>query len=177
MGSRRKSASREAPTPQVRAITTPLRAPAPESPRAQLARFIARFTPAIATLARGAIAEMTRRLPGAIVFVYDNYQALVVGFGPTERPSDAIFSVVIFPRKVALCFLQGARIPDPKKRLRGSGNVVRSILIEDRQTLAEPAVVELIRVALACAKVPLDPRAKGRLWIKSVSKKQRPRRP
>jgi len=176
MGSRKKSTSRLTPTPRP-AITLPLRGPAPESPRAQLARFIARFTPEIASLARGAIAEMTRRLPGAIVFVYDNYQALVVGFGPTERPSDAIFSVVIFPKKVALCFLQGARIPDPKKRLRGSGNVVRSVLIEDRQTLAEPEVVELIGVALACAKVPLDPRAKGRLWIKSISKKQRPRRP
>jgi len=41
--------------------------------------------------------------------VYDNYNALVIGFGPNDRPSLAIFSIVLFPRWVTLCFLQGGR--------------------------------------------------------------------
>jgi hypothetical protein len=30
-------------------------------------------------------------LPGAIELVYDNYNALAIGFGPSEKSSDAIF--------------------------------------------------------------------------------------
>jgi len=38
--------------------------------------------------------------------VYDNYNFLVIGFSPTERPSEAIFSIAMSPRRVSLCFLQ-----------------------------------------------------------------------
>jgi hypothetical protein len=50
-------------------------------------------------------------LAGAIAMVYDNYNRLVVGFCPNERPSDAIFSLVLYPRRVGFCFLQGAVFP------------------------------------------------------------------
>ena len=79
-------------------------------------------------LARAALVKMRKRLPNAIEFVYDNYNALVFGFGPNERPSDAIFSIaMISPQARALCFLQGAKLPDSHKRLKGSGNVVRNV--------------------------------------------------
>ena len=67
------------------------------SPQYQLDGFIDRFTPEIAGLARKAIAKMRKRLPGAIQMVYDNYNALVVGFCPSDRPSDGIFSIAIYP--------------------------------------------------------------------------------
>jgi len=57
--------------------------------------------------------------------VYDNYNALVIGFGPTERPSEAILSIVLYPRDVSLGFLQGAKLADPKKLLQGRGNQVQ----------------------------------------------------
>src|SRR3569832_1678157 len=112
--------------------------------------------------------------------VYDNYNALVCGFCPTERPSEAILSLAIFPRYVSLCFLQGARLPraaDPGRRLQGAGSVVRHVRLADASTLDEPEVRALIDAALAYAAVPLDPRGPYRLVIKSVSPKQRPRRP
>ena len=34
-------------------------------------------------------------LPGAIELVYNNYNALAIGFGPTERASDVIFSIAV----------------------------------------------------------------------------------
>jgi hypothetical protein len=48
---------------------------------------------------------MRKLVPGAIEMVYDNYNWLVIGFGPPERPSEAIFSIVLPPGKVTLCFL------------------------------------------------------------------------
>ena len=90
------------------------------TPDAQLRGFIARFSPPIAKRARAVLAKIRARLPGAMEFVYDNYYALVVGFGPTGRPSEAPFSIVIYPRWVTLCFLDGADLPDPGGLLRGS---------------------------------------------------------
>src|ERR1700683_3259179 len=131
----------------------------------------------MASSARHALVKMRKRLPRAIEMVYDNYNALVIGFAPNERPSDAIVSIAIFPRKIALCFLQGAKLPDPDKRLRGSGNVVRNVRVDDISVLDDPQVVTLMDEALHRAKVRMDPRQKRKLIIRSISAKQRPRRP
>jgi len=93
----------------------------------QLDSFLAKYDPEVATFARRALAKMRRIVPGAVEMVYDNFNWLVIGFSPTERPSEAIFSLVLPPGRVTLCFLQGAGLPDPAKRLQGSGNVVRNI--------------------------------------------------
>ena len=50
------------------------------SANAELKRFIAKFTPDIARLANAALVKMRKRLPGAVRLVYDNYNALGVGF-------------------------------------------------------------------------------------------------
>src|SRR5580704_14521591 len=93
----------------------------------QLARFIDKYTLEIASLARTILAKMRKRYPTAIELVYDNYNALAIGFGPTERPSEAIFSIALYPKWVSLFFLQGAVLPDPEKKLQGSGNVAKHI--------------------------------------------------
>jgi hypothetical protein len=147
------------------------------SPEQELARFIAKFTPEIAALARAIRARMRRLYPTALELVYDNYNALAIGFGPTERPSEAIFSIAVFPRWVSLFFLQAKGLPDPEKTLRGNGRVARHIVLPSTATLDEPAVRTLMQEAAARAVVPLDPHGKHRLIVKSVSAKQRPRRP
>jgi hypothetical protein len=143
----------------------------------QLAAFIAKFAPEVAKLIRDARRKMRAHLPTALELVYDNYNFFVIGYGPTERASEAIFSLAAQAKGVSLCFLQGAGLPDPKGLLKGSGNVVRSIRLENAATLDRSDVRALMKVAVARAKAPFDPRGKHRLIIKSVSAKQRPRRP
>jgi len=109
--------------------------------------------------------------------VYDNYNGLVIGFGPNERASLAIFSIVLFPRWVILYFLQGATLPDPQRRLQGDGKVGRHIRLEDFSVLDEPYVQSLMNLALNRAKVPLDHKNRRQFIIKSISAKQRPRKP
>jgi hypothetical protein len=48
--------------------------------------------------------KMRAKLSGAVQLVYDNYNALANGFGPSERVSEAISSVVLHPRRVTLVF-------------------------------------------------------------------------
>jgi hypothetical protein len=160
---------------------TPSKDPAPPPPAKQLASFIEKFTPEIAALATAVLAKMRKRYPTALELVYDNYNALAIGFGPTERASEAIFSIAVFPRWISLFFLQAQNaataLPDPEKRLQGSGNVVKHIRLDSAATLDEPAIRTLMQEAEARAIVPLDPRNKYRLIIKSISAKQRPRRP
>ena len=149
----------------------------PNSPKSQLAGFIAQYTPAVGTLAKAALARMRAQLPGAVELVYDNYNALAIGFGPTERASDAIFSIALYPRWVSLFFLQGAKLSDPRKLLKGQGTRVRYIRLESAADLEKPAVRKLMEQALKRAAKPLDGTATSRLIIKSISAKQRQRRP
>jgi hypothetical protein len=145
---------------------------------AQLDTFLDKFTPDIAAQARTALRKMRARLPGAIELVYDNYNALAIGFAPTERTSEAIFSIALFPRWVSLFFLQnGARLRDPEGLLAGSGKQARHIKLKDPALLDSPALQDLIAQALELADKPIDPTQPRRLVIKSISAKQRPRRP
>ena len=143
----------------------------------QLASFIAKFTPEVAALARSILAAMRARYPTAIKLVYDNYNALAIGFGPSEKTSQAIFSVAVFPRWVSLFFLQGKQLPDPEGILQGSGNVARHIRLPSAGRLDELSVKNLMQEATARAAVPFSAHGAPRLIIKSISAKQRPRRP
>ena len=147
------------------------------TPKQQLEKFLSKFSPEVAASARRALSIVRKRVPGAIEIVYDNYNALAIGFGPSERASEAIFSIAVYPRYASLFFLQGAKLPDPAKRLQGSGNVARHIRLESLDVLDDSEIKELMAEALVRAKVPIDPKQRSKMIIKSVSAKQRPRRP
>lgn len=152
--------------------------PSKASSEAQLNAFLAKYTPEIAAEARAALRKMRGLLPGAVELVYDNYNALAVGFSPTEQTGDAIFSIAVYPRWVSLFFLlNGVRLRDPECFLQGSGNRVRHVVLENPATLDDPAVRDLMEQALELSPKAIDRKQERRLIIKSVSAKQRPRRP
>jgi hypothetical protein len=143
----------------------------------QLEAFLAKYLPEIAAQAKAALEKMRKRYPTALELVYDNYNALAIGFGPSERASEAIFSIAIYPKWVSLFFLQAQGLPDPDKLLKGSGKVARHIVLHTQAMLDEPAVKTLMKEAVVRAAVPFARTGPHRLIIKSVSAKQRPRRP
>ena len=147
-----------------------------ETAAKRIAGFLARYDPAIVRTAREARAKLRRRLPGAMELVYDNYNALVFAFAPSERASEAILSIALYPRWVTLFFLHGVDLPDPERRLQGGGKMVRGVVLGSAADLDDPAIRELIAQAVRRAKVPL-PAGRGRTVVRSVSAVQRPRRP
>jgi hypothetical protein len=148
-----------------------------KSPEEQLNRFMSKFTPEIRALAAECLGKMRKRLPGAVELVYDNYNALVIGFGPTDRVSELVFSLALYPRWINLFFLNGVSLPDPKSLLQGGGKIVRSITIKDAALLDNPAVRALMNEALKRSEIPIARKSPRRLIIKSISAKQRSRRP
>jgi hypothetical protein len=145
-------------------------------PQAQLDAFINRYTPEVAAGARRALAFMETRLPTATRLVYDNYNALVIGFGTSDKVGDIILSIALYPRYVTLFFLRGTVLPDPHGLLEGAGVTVRSVRLEPISRIEMPEVGDLIDAAVSNA-APLPPAGDGPLIIKSISAKQRPRRP
>jgi hypothetical protein len=145
------------------------------TPEKQLADFLGRYDPKVAARARAARRSLRALLPDAVELVYDNYNALVIAFGRTERPSGLVLSIALYPRWVTLFFMEGARLGDPRGMLAGSGKHVRGVVLETAGTLETPAVRALICQAWRRAGAPA---AAGRkVVIQSVSAKQRPRRP
>jgi len=157
---------------KTRATAAQSAATAQTQPRA----FIAKFELKHQTLIRAVRRALRKRFPTAFEFAYDNYNFFVLGYGPTERPSDCIVSIAAGADGVGLCFIHGAKLPDPKKFLLGSGNQTRFIRIESVDVLARPEIEALVAAAIALAKTPLPTSGTGKLIIRSVSAKQRPRR-
>lgn len=147
------------------------------TPQAQLDSFIDKFTPEVAALTRALMARAVAQLPGATIPVYDNYNALAIGFGPTDRVKDVVFSLAVMPRWVTLCFTWGVALDDPKELLKGEGKQIRHIRLLTVDAWDAPDVQNLLAQALARAERPIDPAAAGGLVIKSISAKQRARRP
>lgn len=142
----------------------------------QLAGFIDKFTPEMATAIRAARAALRKRLPTANELVYDNYNFFVIGYSSTLRPSDCFAQLVADAHGVRLAFYYGSTLPDPAGILLGGGNQNRFIRLASARELGKPEVEALIRAAIAQGKAPLPATGRGTLVIRSVSAKQRPRR-
>ncbi len=143
---------------------------------AQLKAFIEKFDAKDQRLIRAVRSAVRKRFSTANELVYDNYNFFVIGYSPTERPSDSIVSIAARANGTGLCFLHGASLPDPKKLLLGSGKQTRFIRLESAEQLAHPDVEALIASAIERSKVPLPATGRSRLIIRSISAKQRPRR-
>lgn len=127
-------------------------------------------------MARAALPRLRARFPTAVALVYDNYNALAIGFGPNERTSEAIVSLAVFARGVNLYFIHGAKLADPRGLLQGNGNQGRYVRLERAAQINDPGVEALLREAVKMGKTPLPASGRGYTVIKSISAKQRPRR-
>ena len=143
----------------------------------QLAGFIAKFAPEMQDRIRSCRSKLEAQFPSAVQLVYDNYNFLVISFGPTDRPSDVVLSLAAYAGGINLNFLQrGPDLPDPTSILRGTGGVVRNVRLDLPDDLDRPDVAALIEAAEALASAPISSSECRSVIIKSVSEKQRPRR-
>ena len=133
---------------------------------AQLNKAIARRPAAMVKLTKAVLAKLRPSFPGATELVYDKKNALVIGFGPNDRPSNAINSIAVYSKWINLYFFEGDTLPDPEGLLQGTGSTVRSIRITDAKDLDRPAVKALMKAARGSADPPLNPKAKRRVIIR-----------
>ncbi|MBO9711962.1 hypothetical protein [Sphingomonas sp.] len=147
---------------------------------ARVERFIARFEPGLADRVRAARARLRSRFPGAFELVYDNYNALAIGFASTPKTADVAISLAVYPRRVLLYFYYGASLADPHGPLEGEGRQGRYLCLKDVTQFDDPRVHELLVAAEAHGRSPTPEGAgggAGHVIIKSVAARQRSRRP
>ncbi len=143
----------------------------------RIAAFVDRFTPAVAAQLRDARRRLRARFPRGVEMVFDNYNALVFGFGPTDRSRDSFISIAGYPRWVTLFFLDGAGLDDPAGLLEGAGKQVRGIRLTSPADLDAPAVAALIAQALRPHHDALAAAPPLATVVKMEAARQRPRRP
>jgi hypothetical protein len=133
----------------------------------ELKTFLARFRPDVRATAEAALRSLRAQVPGATEMVYDKANALVIGFAPRARPSEAVLSIALYTKWVNLYFLDGATLPDPSGLLSGTGSRVRMLRLDDVKVLESAAVRKLIAEAVKAADAPFDRRAPKRIVIRS----------
>jgi hypothetical protein len=139
--------------------------------------FIERYTPEVAAATRACRAKLQALFPRGCELVYDNYNALAIGYAPGDKASAVVVSIAAYPRWVTLFFLHGVGLPDPDGLLQGSGSRVRSIRLRTPADLDLAPVRQLIALARQPHEKAFAQAPSLRTIVKSVSARQRPRRP
>ena len=142
----------------------------------QLKFLIEKFDPRNQRLIRSVRTAMRKRLPTANELVYDYGFSLVIAYSPTENGIEGIVSISARAEGLSLYFMNGPKLPDPKKLLIGSAKQVRFIPVESASRLKHPDVEALIAAAIDKAPVPLPSKGSGKLVIKTFGAKKKPAR-
>jgi hypothetical protein len=146
------------------------------TPEAQLRALIAKFDAKDQRFIRSVRTAVRKRLPTANELLYDYRTFFVIGYSPSEHGIESVVSIAARPDGVRLYFLNGPRLPDPKKLLLGTGKQVRFIHVDSASRLKHPDVEVLIGAAIAQAAVPLARKGSGKLVTKTSAVNPRPRR-
>jgi hypothetical protein len=117
--------------------------------------------------------------PKANELIYDNYNALAVGWSLTERQSHTFCSIAIgrSSHNLHVGFYWGSELNDPKGMLMGMGNQYRYILVNNIGDFPAAYIKKLLKDAYAnsLAKVKDQKEIREGLTItKSVLDKKRP---
>ncbi len=146
------------------------------SAEAELRRLIAKFAPAHQRLIGAMRRWLRKRLPTAHEVVYEYRDCFVISYSPNEHGYQGVLAIRASVNGIRLYFSRGKELPDPAKLLQGSAQA-RWINVEGASTLARPAVARLTDEAIARNRVPFARTGRGPVVIRSVSAKQRRRRP
>ena len=144
---------------------------------AQIAEFLAEYTPEVEALLREARQRLRSCFPQGFELVFSNYNALVFGISPSERSTEAFISVAGYPRWVTLFFLHGAELQDPSNLLEGTGKQVRSVRLTSGSAIDSAQVQALIAKAAAPLASRLLSAPPLRTVMKAAVAKRRSRRP
>ena len=97
--------------------------------------------------------------PTANELIYDNYNALAVGWSPTDKVGHTFCSIAIgrSSHNVHFGFYWGSQIADPKKILLGQGNQYRYILVKNKNDFPKAYIKKLMKEAYANSLAKVKP--------------------
>ena len=116
--------------------------------------------------------------PESNELIYDNYNALAIGWSPTDRVGHTFCSIAAMRtnKNVHFGFYWGSEISDPEKKLSGEGNQYRYFLVKSKKEFPKAYIKKLVKEAYAnsFAKIK-DPKQimEGKTIVKSISPAKR----
>ncbi|WP_413670797.1 hypothetical protein ACEN9X_13155 [Mucilaginibacter sp. Mucisp86] len=121
--------------------------------------------------------------PQANELIYDNYNALAVGWSPTEKMSHIFCSFALYRGgnyNTHFGFYWGSELSDPQKLLIGQGKQYRYLLVNDIETFPQQEVKKLVDEAwqnsLAKVKDAMQ-LSHGKTIVKMISDNKREKKP
>ncbi len=116
--------------------------------------------------------------PQANELIYDNYNALAIGWSPSDKMSHIFCGIAIYRANsnIHFGFYWGNEISDPKKLLIGNGKQYRYTLVKSKEDFPQVYIKKLLREAYnnSLSKVKDKMQIKNGLTImKSISPKKR----
>lgn len=120
-------------------------------PPAALKRFLRPYDRVVRDLALELRKVVLDEMAPCYENIYDAYSAVAIGYGATDRMSDGVVHIAVYPRHVNLGFNAGAMLPDPANILKGRGRRVRHITIKTGDDLQAPALRAYIQQACKMA--------------------------
>jgi hypothetical protein len=116
--------------------------------------------------------------PDCNELVYDNYNAVAIGYSTTDRQKELYCHIAVYSKHVNIGFNKGTSLTDPDKLLKGSGTSIRHITVADYNSFPKAYVKRLLKQAFTLSLNMLEnntQKVKGQSIIKSVSAvKKRP---
>jgi hypothetical protein len=143
-----------------------------------LLHFLEPFPEAIRDLALWLRSFIWDLYPQTNELIYDNYNALAIGWSPTDRVGHIFCSIAVgrTSYNVHFGFYWGAQIADPEKKLIGQGRQYRYILVKEKSGFPKTYIKKLMKEAyqLSLSKVK-DPSQlmQGATITKSISQAKR----
>ena len=114
--------------------------------------------------------------PDCNELIYDNYNALAIGFAPTDKAGDAFCSLAVYSKHLNFGFNRGVEIADPDKILQGNGSLYRYITIKEKNDFPKAYITKLLKDAYLNSLARLKEQkqtVKGQTITKSISPVQR----
>jgi len=116
-------------------------------PPPELIRFLKPYDRAIQKLALSLRSLVLEEMAPCHENIYDAYNAVAIGYGPTDRLKDGVFHIAVYARHVNLGFNHGAALADSLGILEGTGKQIRHITIKSPADLERPEIRSYIRRA------------------------------
>ena len=144
-----------------------------------LTKFLQPFSKEIQELALWLREFIWDLYPNTNELIYDNYNAVAVGWSPTDRVGHTFCSIAVGSNKyVHFGFYWGSQIADPEKMLLGKGNQYRYIIVNNRDDFPKTYIKKLLKEAYANSLAKVEDKKqiiKGMTITKSISPvKKRP---
>lgn len=104
------------------------------------------YTPEVQQLARTARDLVLELMPEVIEQV--DFPAHLIGYGLDYTYKGMVCGIALYRYYINIMFAQGAHLPDPDGLLQGMGKRARHVKITAAGELANPALPDLLRLAL-----------------------------